>query len=594
MKILKMLADYAVLLFLALAVVVFSVLMYIRYLWQETDFEKMLVTLNDLSLKVLVSNASLKDFIYSFAAFAALYPLCYFYLNTRGRLYTAVLFSLMSLYFSGYAEYFIYSRTTSNLYEEEYVFPDTIEYDFPEKKRNLILIYLESFEQNFASGQHYGKNLIPHLNGFSESGQYSQNFSSIPGTDYSIAALVASHCGIPLRYQADRDIYALKYFLPKAVCFSDILHQNGYQSAIIKAADITFTNANIFAVSHGYDEALGVDEVLKQYPEDQHKMLKGTFGGINDEALFSFAKKKLAEFAPDKPFLLTLFSLDTHTPTPHRNPSCPAIFNDIRDVYMCTDKTVYDFVNWLKETPYWENTTVVILGDHLKPSRMEIKGHVRRGIYNAFINLPDGLKINKSKPFTTFDIAPTLLESLGIHLSQPALGLGRSLFGEGDTLAGKKGFQFIKNQIRKNSNIYREFHKPATTRENTYADYAFGETLRGADFTKYTDAYEEILGSYYIDRANLQLPPTKAEKLNADIIFYAILRKNNTIIFTANNQEIFKFSPQKRQQPYHVNFDIPAELAKDGKLQLIFRNTGGVDTSTQMGIAPAGLTIREK
>ena len=170
MKILKMLADYAVLLFLALAVVVFSVLMYIRYLWPETDFEQLLVTLNDLSLKVLVSNASLKDFIYSFAAFAALYPLCYFYLNTRGRLYTAVLFSLMSLYFSGYAEYFIYSRTTSNLYEEEYVFPDTIEYDFPEKKRNLILIYLESFEQNFASGQHYGKNLIPHLNGFSESG----------------------------------------------------------------------------------------------------------------------------------------------------------------------------------------------------------------------------------------------------------------------------------------------------------------------------------------------------------------------------------------------------------------------------------------
>ncbi len=65
MKILKMLADYAVLLFLALAVVVFSVLMYIRYLWPETDFEQLLVTLNDLSLKVLVSNASLKDFIYS-------------------------------------------------------------------------------------------------------------------------------------------------------------------------------------------------------------------------------------------------------------------------------------------------------------------------------------------------------------------------------------------------------------------------------------------------------------------------------------------------------------------------------------------------
>ena len=77
------------------------------------------------------------------------------------------------------------------------------------------------------------------------------------------------HFYIPLRFIKERDIWSSKYFLPQANCLAEVLKNEGYQTALIKAADITFTNANIFALTHGYNEALGVDEseVLEVAPE---------------------------------------------------------------------------------------------------------------------------------------------------------------------------------------------------------------------------------------------------------------------------------------------------------------------------------------
>ncbi len=594
MKISKI-ANILVLLFLAFTTAFLSVLLYVRYIWPYIAFEQILITLQNLSPYVITDNATYADYFYAFLFFLVVFPLCYYFFNMGMRFVTALLFMFVAIYLSGAASYYISSNMTSTLYEDNYVFPDKLDVTFPQKKRNLILIYLESFEQNFASAKHYEKNLIPHLHALQAQGEYSKNHQSISGTDYSIAALVASHCGIPLRYLANRDIYALRYFLPQAVCFSDILHQNGYQSTMVKAADITFTNADIFAKSHGYDEALGVAEILQEYSAEEGKKLSGTFGGISDEALFSFAKKKLAAFNPEKPFFLTLFTLDTHTPTPHRSPSCPTIFNDLRDVYMCSDYTVYQFINWLKTSPYWENTTVVIMGDHLLPSRIKTNGHPKRGVYNVFLNLPENLHIMPKKIFSTYDFAPSILESLGISLSPHALGLGRSLFAENETLVSVMGTNKFNVQLRQNSRIYQQFHKPTQARTDIFVPYTFREKLTGKDFLRYTDAYEEIIGQYYIDRLNLKLPETKADMLAVELRFNTIQQKGSKIIFLANQKEVFKYEHNKVSAlPKHVTFNIPAENITAGELQLIFRNTSGVSTSTQMGISPLEMTITEK
>ena len=54
----------------------------------------------------------------------------------------------------------------SHFIEDQYADPDKVEVTFPEKKRNLIYIYLESMENTFAdaeSGGSFPDNLIPNL-----------------------------------------------------------------------------------------------------------------------------------------------------------------------------------------------------------------------------------------------------------------------------------------------------------------------------------------------------------------------------------------------------------------------------------------------
>lgn len=585
------------LLFLTFTCAALSVLFYIRHIWPNADYEQILITLQDLSFDTIITHASLMDYFWAFLFFAVIYPLCYFFLNAKQQFGAAVTFAFIFLWTSGFFSYHFYKNTTSTLFEEEYAEPQNITYTFPEKKRNLILIYLESFEQNFSQAEYYEKNIIPHLTDLQneDGGAFSRRHNDLPGAGFSIASLIASQCGIPLRYSSDRDIYATKYFLPQAVCFPEILKKNGYQIAIVKAADITFTDVHIFAKSHGYDEASGVDEILSNYPKEEHFALKGAFGGVNDETLFSFAKKKLAEFSPDTPFMLTLFSLDTHTPSAYHNPSCSKTFGDLRDVYMCTDKTVYNFIEWLKQSPYWNNTTVVIIGDHLLPVRIKSKGIPKRGIFNVFLNLPQGLKINPEKNFSTYDIAPSILESLNISISPRAFGLGRSLFSDAPTLIEKEGIQELKVRLQQNSEMYNKFNELPFKRVDAYTPYEMGTTITNKEILRYTDAYDEFLGIYYIDRLNLKISENVKNNVQITMRFNAMLSSKHQILITVNGYNVFTFSPTEKQMPpYNVSFDIPAFLIANGKLSLKFRNTFGTRTALQMGIAPLEIKLTAK
>lgn len=47
--------------------------------------------------------------------------------------------------------------TKTDIFEKYYVFPDEVEICFPDEKRNLLLIYLESMESTYASVEAGGR-----------------------------------------------------------------------------------------------------------------------------------------------------------------------------------------------------------------------------------------------------------------------------------------------------------------------------------------------------------------------------------------------------------------------------------------------------
>ncbi|MBO5442041.1 MAG: LTA synthase family protein, partial [Alphaproteobacteria bacterium] len=462
---LKKIAEIITLILLVFATLTLSVLLYARFLYPDADYEQITITVEHLTPKVIFAALSLKDYILALLFFIFIYPICYFLLNKKQQLIALLFMSSLSLYLTGYPTHFILNQTKTTLYEQHYIAPKTLQLTFPKQKKNLVLIYLESFEQNFTEEKYYQKNLIPNLQKLQQKGQFVTNFSNLPGATFSVAAIVASQCGIPIRPRTQKnDLYTKSHFLPQAVCFPELLRQNGYQTALIKAADITYTDVDIFAKSHGYEKAIGFDEIIQTYPEDELESHLGTFDGINDKSLFEYAKKQLAAFNPDKPFMLTLFSLDTHGPNYFKAPSCPVVFNDERDAFLCTDKIVADFISWFKTTPYYKNTTIVILGDHLMPYALNNKTPKKRGTYNAFLNLDNSLKLDTTKTYSTYDFAPTILESLNIKLDNRAFGLGRSLFAKEPTLVEQLGFSYLKDALRQKSDTYERFQTPPQKR----------------------------------------------------------------------------------------------------------------------------------
>lgn len=84
----------------------------------------------------------------------------------------------------------------TTIYQNEYVAPEKVAYQFPEQKRNLIYIFLESMEVTYTNGNEGGArptDLIPELRGMA---QNHVNFSpnsgfgggyTLPGTTWTMA-----------------------------------------------------------------------------------------------------------------------------------------------------------------------------------------------------------------------------------------------------------------------------------------------------------------------------------------------------------------------------------------------------------------------
>ena len=77
-----------------------------------------------------------------------------------------------------------------------------------------------------------------------------------------------------------------------------------------------------------------------------------------------------------------------------------------------------------------------------------------RTIYNAFINTKTKPIKNKNRKFSSLDMYPTILASLGEKIKGEKLGFGVNLFGEEKTLIEELGKEKFNEEISKNSEYY--------------------------------------------------------------------------------------------------------------------------------------------
>lgn len=361
-------------------------------------------------------------------------------------------------------EYIEASAKLSKIYEMHYVNTNNVKITFPNEKRNLILIYLESMESSLVSQKNGGafeESRIPELENIALENLNFSNTEKLGGgynltlTSWTIAGTVASTSGTPLLAQIKNKYSKVDNFMPNVRTLGDILKSEGYNLEVIQGSNIKFGGTKKYYKQHGDYKLFDIRTAKKKEYIPKNYFV---WWGYEDSKLFEYSKKEILEISKEnKPFAVTMYTMDTHFKDGYLNETCDTPFDDqMSNVYACSSKMVNDFLNWIKKQDFYENTTIVLIGDHLTMQSGYYAKHkdYTRTIYNAFVNTPVKTNFNKNREFSSLDMYPTILASLGAKVDGEQLGFGINLFSGKETLIESMGKTKFNYELLKKSDYY--------------------------------------------------------------------------------------------------------------------------------------------
>lgn len=372
--------------------------------------------------------------------------------------------SLAMLIFSLHIPRFIFNNITySDFYEKNYVEYDSDMVKFPKEKRNLITIYVESFENSVFSLENGGANKISYMPLMEELSSKYINFSNtdkiggayeVRGTSWTASALVAETAGVPIFLKTNND---KDKFLDGAVSLGEVLEDNGYKNYFLMGSDANFGKRNSYFTEHGsYD----ITDYFKAKKDRLIHESYYTWWGFEDKKLYSFAKRILSRISQSgAPFNFSMLTVDTHFYDGYVDESCPKKFDEqYANSYYCADIMLVEFIEWIQKQKFYEDTTIVIVGDHLtmRDNFFDNPKGQERVIYNLFINSSADTENIKNREFSSFDIYPTTLAALGATIDGNRLALGTNLFSDEDTLIEKYGLDYVNKMVSKKSRYYNK------------------------------------------------------------------------------------------------------------------------------------------
>ncbi|XCB30028.1 LTA synthase family protein [Arcanobacterium hippocoleae] len=314
--------------------------------------------------------------------------------------------------------------------------------EFPKEKRNLIHIYLESMENSYYSkdeGGYLAESLMPDLAELTHEGvsfSDTTNFGGpqqVPGTEHSVAAMVAMGAGSPMLSAGHRNGQRLSY--PDFATTGDLLAKAGYQNVFMLGSDGNWGGLADYYRRHGNFEIYDLQTAYDTgFVEDGYKVR----WGLEDEKLYEAAKLKLSKLAAGKqPFYFILENADTHFPDgyyspKHTNPPYTVPYSNA--IYYSQQDTVA-LVRWIQAQPWAKNTTIVLTGDHQSMERNYFENwdpNYNRTVVNVFLNPVQGNKIDakltQNRIYAPYDFFPTILAAIGVKIDGERLGMGTNLF----------------------------------------------------------------------------------------------------------------------------------------------------------------------
>lgn len=377
-----------------------------------------------------------------------------------GLYYAATELRVVSLYHSAY--------TTSDYVKENYADPDKTKLAFPEQKRNLVHIYLESYENSYLAkedGGYMDTNLMPDLQKLSAEGLHFSDTTKFGGPEqtygasWSVAGMVNMSAGLPLKVSTKHNAYGKDgSFLPGVTTMGDLLAEQGYNQTVMFGADADFGGLTTYYKTHGnhkvydYNYARANCKIPVDYKE---------FWGFEDKKLYEFAQEEITELASKpEPFSFVMENADTHFPDGYKEQGMAEPFDkQYANVIFHSQAEVTKFVRWIQSQPFYEDTTIVLTGDHLSMDKKFFKDfdpEYHRSTFNLILNgtQEDTTKNKTNRRYASFDYFPTILSNMGVKIDGDRLGLGTDLSSKTQTLLERDGVTKFNSELERMSPFY--------------------------------------------------------------------------------------------------------------------------------------------
>lgn len=314
--------------------------------------------------------------------------------------------------------------------------------------KNVIVLQLESFQNFLLFKEINGKEITPNLNKFVKENVY---FDNMMIQSYSTTA-DSEHSTVTSLYPLENGMAFAHYSGNSYDDFFKLYHNAGYYTIFMHGNEGSFWNRNNVYGQMEIDEL----DFIESFDKDS-KLINNW---ISDESLYEQAVPKFKKAIEEsgKPFFANIVAASSHTAfdLPGLDNKYDYVDIDVgqyKDMYFgnyleavnYADKQFGMFIEKLKEAGLYDNTVIVVFGDHygMQMYNYEMLDYIKEKDHRLnmveteinYINVPLVIRIpgvehmEIKKTVSKLDIKPTICMLTG---TEDGFSIGTSMFGDKD------------------------------------------------------------------------------------------------------------------------------------------------------------------
>ncbi len=288
--------------------------------------------------------------------------------------------------------------------------------------KNVVVILMESFSGHYTGALGDTNQITPAFDALAKKGLlFTRFFSNGSHTHQGLFATMACFPNLPgFEYLMQQPEGAHQFSgLPT------LLSQQGFADRYIYNGDFSWDNQYGFFRNQGMQHFIGRNDFINPIVNDPT-------WGVSDQDMFNRAVEEFNHYHDDKPLYALLQTLSNHTPyaLPDPLPIKPVTDQGSLNAHLTAmryaDWALGEFFKKIENTPFYQQTLFVIVGDHGFSDPLQITEMDLHRFYVPLLFIAPGIQEKFGQYIDTVgtqvDIVPTILGRLGTPTSHQCWG----------------------------------------------------------------------------------------------------------------------------------------------------------------------------